>query len=212
MAEIEIVASAPAELELAAVETSALHVQLRDAVGLTERSLERVARIWRELVRRGEDLSGYQMPFAKFLMPVADGRLLAALVVKMSGQPRALERIGDLPIREQQELLNGRRVDVYRGPDRVDSLPLDQLTFSDIALAVRDGRIWKISEQQSIYDRVQGGRKTRSRPPLGRPARIAINPEGNLVVGTTVVQPERVIAVLRQHGFLPRESHEETEQ
>lgn len=195
----EIVAAAPAELELQSASTAQLREQLRTAIGVTENAIRTVAMIWRELVRRGEDMSEFRMALSRFFMPVAEGRLLPALVVRLSGQPRALERLAELPIDVQQALVQNRPVEIYRGEDRVESLTLDEMTWGDVALAIREGRIWSAAEQRLAFQRSHRPRRPSRR---GRPYKIDLDGDDNLTIGKVTVPVERVIALLREKKLI----------
>lgn len=195
----EIIDAAPDAVELTTISTDALHERLRGAIGMTEQAIRSVAMLWHELVRRGEDMSRYRMALAPYMLPVADGRLLPALVVQMSGQLRALQRLAELPVTDQARLLAGAPIEVYRGEGRTEAKPLADLTFSDIALAVRDGHIRTAAEQRLAYDRSQPNRHKRR---AGRPVKIVITVDGNIRLGKTEVEAERVIAALRASGLI----------
>ena len=196
----EIVHAAPAAIELQGVDTIALKEQLRSAIGMTETAIVTVATIWRELTRRGEDMSEFRMSLSRFLMPVAEGRLLPRLVVQMSGQTRSLDRLSELPVPVQESLVDGEEIDVYRGDGRVDRVRLGAMTYSDIALAIRDGRILSADEQRLAHERSQRTRRKVDR--RGRPVHISLTDDNRLVVGKASVDVERVIAILRANGLL----------
>lgn len=198
--EVQVVGAAPEALELQAVTTADLHERLDGAIGMTERAIMTVAMIWRELTRRGEDMSRHRFALARFMLPLASGRLLPALVVQMSGQPRALDRLAELPVDEQRRLLGGEPLEVYRGDGRVEAAPIAALTYSDITLAVRDGRVRSAMEQKLAFERSKAVRPARGRP--GRPARVSITPDNRVRVGTLEVDAERVIAALRGAGLI----------
>lgn len=188
------------ESELQALSSDELHARLKGAIGMTAAAIHTMALLWRELVRRGEDMSGYRNALAPFLMAVAEGRLVPQMVVQLSGQTRALERVAELPVQQQELLLDGEPVTVYRGQDRSECLPLRDMLWSDVALAIRDGRIWSLQEQKLAHERSES-RKVK-RPKRGRAPRISVTPDNRLLIGKTSVDAERVIAALRQHGLL----------
>lgn len=71
--------------------TEELRSELGRAIGLTVQSIVRVATIWAELERRGEDLSDIRFTLKAFLPLVARGQLAPEAVVEMAGQQRKLE-------------------------------------------------------------------------------------------------------------------------
>lgn len=144
----EIVSDVPHEIALQGVESAALKEQLREAIGLTETAIMRVAVIWRELVRRGEDMSDVKFALAPFMLPVAEGRLLPALVVAMAGQVRSLQRIADLPIHDQKALAEGRMIKILKPDYGVIEKPLKRLSFPELAAIVRGGKIMSVEDQR----------------------------------------------------------------
>lgn len=196
---VEIVTEAPVAMELQSVSTAELRAQLHEAIGLTEAAIVRVATIWSELSRRGEDLSGVRFSLARFMLRVARGQLLPGLVVALSGQTRALERIAELPLDDQKRLAAGDALEIYRGQDRIDTAPLASLTYSEIALAIRDGRIRTAAEQRMAFERVK---KARSRRMRGRPPKITVLPDNLVRIGTVEVPAERLLAKMRAAGLV----------
>jgi hypothetical protein len=194
----EIVPSAPGPIELQGVPTDILKARLREAIGMTAEAIRTVAMLWRELSRRGEDLSEFRLSLAPFLALVADGRLMAELVVRMSGQPRALQRLAELPVADQDRLLRGEILSVYHGDAGSVHKTLAEMSFAEIALVVRDGRILTAKEQKLAHDRM---RTVRARV-RGRPPRLAITAANEIMVGKVAVPAERVIALLRERGLI----------
>jgi hypothetical protein len=193
----EIVARAPEALELAEVSTEALKHQLRNAIGITEQAIIRVAVLWQELTRRGEDLSEFRFALAPFLLPVAQGKLLPALVVSMAAQPRALQRLAALPVQEQEQLLSGKEIEVYKGDGQAEAKPLPAMTFAEIVATVRDGRILTKDEQALATKR------SAVRLRKGRPPRIVVRPAvGTVQIGSLNIELERLLSALRAAGAI----------
>jgi hypothetical protein len=196
----EIVPRAPEALELAEVSTDALKKQLRDAIGITEQAIIRVAALWQELTRRGEDLSEFRFALAPFLLPVAQGKLLPALVVSMAAQPRALQRLAALPVQEQEELLSGKEIQVYKGDGQAEAKPLPAMTFAEIVATVRDGRILTKDEQALATKRSAASSARRGK---GRPPRIVVRQDvGTVQIGTLNIDLERLLSALRTAGAI----------
>ncbi len=193
----EIVTRAPEALELAEVSTEALKNQLRNAIGITEQAIIRVADLWQELTRRGEDLSEFRFALAPFLLPVAQGKLLPALVVSMAAQPRALQRLAALPVQEQAQLLSGMEIEVYKGAGQAEAKPLPAMTFAEIVATVRDGRILTTDEQALATKR------SAVRLRKGRPPRITVRPAvGTVQIGSLNIELERLLSALRTAGAI----------
>ena len=200
MAKTEIVPRAPVALELAEVSTSALKKQLRDAIGITEQAIIRVASIWQELTRRGEDLSEFRFALAPFLLPVAQGKLLPALVVSMAAQPRALQRVAALPVQEQGELLSGKQIEVYKGDGQIETKSLPAMTFAEIVSSIRDGHILTKDEQALAMKRSDAASARRGK---GRPPRILVRHDvGTVQIGSLNIDLERLLSALRTAGAI----------
>ena len=144
----EIVSAAPERIELQSLSDTDLKSAIRDAIGLTETAIRRVATLWVEALRRGIDLSDVRFALAPILPAVARGDLLPALVVTMAGQTRSLQRLAELPIADQRNLAEGAPVEVYNAARGVESKPLKSLSFPELAAAVRHGRILTADEQR----------------------------------------------------------------
>lgn len=196
----EIVPSAPEHLELQGESTEVLRSRLRAAIGMTEEAIRTVATLWRELQRRGEDMSEFRTSLSPFLPAVADGRLLPALVVKLSGQTRALARLAELKVDDQQRLLQGEVLAIYRGGDHIERKQLDHLTYSEILLSIRDGRIWSVEEQRMAHQRSEEAR--RRLKSKGRPVTLSVTSGNRIRIGRIEVEAERIIALLRAEKLI----------
>lgn len=145
----EIVNSAPIELELHGVSDDDLRHMIRDAVGMTESAIVRLALLWREATRRGIDLSDVKFSLATVLPLVADGRLLPAMVVGMAGQTRSLQRLADLPLDVQEDLVSGATIDVWQArTGTAVQKPLRNMSFPEISATIRNGKILSVDEQR----------------------------------------------------------------
>lgn len=195
----EIVASAPAAMELQSIGTAELRAQLDQAIGMTEEAIVRVATIWAELTRRGEDMSGVRFSLARFMTPVARGRLLPGLVVAMSGQTRALDRIAQLPLPDQERLARGEEIAIFRSSGMVRA-PLSDLTYSEISFAIRDGRILEAEEQRIAWVRSQMAKAPRKRS--SRMPKVSISTDRIVRIGNARIPADRLIVELRAAGLL----------
>lgn len=196
----EIIAEAPMRVELESVPTTDLRRQLDEAIGVTEAAIISVATIWAELTRRGENLSDIRFSLAPFMLPVARGQLLPGLVVAMSGQTRALQRVAELPVDDQTRLVNGDTVEIYRDDGRTERKSLADMTYSEIALTIRDGHIRTAAEQALAFKRTLAARPRKT--PRGRPAKIVVLPDNVVRIGTIEITAERLIAELRSAGLI----------
>lgn len=93
---------------LSAMETADLRAELDRHLRLTVEHLVYVAAIWRELEKRGQDLSELKKGIGAYVAAIAEGRVLAETVVTFAGEPAALKRAAALPIPEQRVAVETR--------------------------------------------------------------------------------------------------------
>lgn len=109
--------------------------QLRDALAAqittTAREVERLAAIWIELERRGEDMSAFRTGIAKYLPAVASGRLASEAVIRLAGNQTALRALAALEIEQQRRLLEAGAVEVT-GESGPRSVPLHLLSPTEV--------------------------------------------------------------------------------
>lgn len=204
MAKAEIVprASEAAELDIRHTDTAVLREALYDAIGVTVSAIRRVAAIWTELERRGEDLSDVRFALAGYMRAVQAGRLLPEAVAQLAGRRRTLDAVASLPVEEQRRLIKGEAIEVA-GMDRVRRKTLDEMTFPEIARVIRDGMIRTADEQRASIERMAA----RRRPPgrrRGRKPRIVVDTDSaEVTVGDKTVGLDDLLAALRASGALP---------
>lgn len=94
---------------LADVPTADLRDALRDGLRLTVSHLAYVAHLWRELERRGEDLTPLRQGIGAWLSEIGSGRVLPETVVKFIGTPAVLRKVAALPVHEQRDIADGKQ-------------------------------------------------------------------------------------------------------
>jgi hypothetical protein len=160
----------PAPPDLRQISTEQLRSELGRALELTASHLTHLAAVWRELERRGEDLSRLRSGLWAYMPLIASGRLRAEMVVRYAGHTMLLRRLADLDLDTQDRLLREDSVAVveYDGRDFVEvHKSLRHLRAAEIAQVIA-GRVRSPEEQR----RAALGRSRRAAP---RPAR-AIEP------------------------------------
>lgn len=95
---------------LAKASTEELRAELAAALKLTADHLVRLALVWAELERRGEDLSALKNGIGKYLPMIASGAVLAETVVAFAGEPLMLSRAAKLPVDEQRKAIEAGTV------------------------------------------------------------------------------------------------------
>lgn len=95
---------------LAKASTEELRAELAAALKLTAEHLVRLALVWAELERRGEDLSALKNGIGKYLPMIASGAVLAETVVAFAGEPLMLSRAAKLPVDQQLKAIEAGTV------------------------------------------------------------------------------------------------------
>lgn len=149
----------PAELE--ALSTEALRKHLVDAIGITAHTLAHMGRIWRELERRGEDLSDLRTGLMVYMPLIAAGSLAPELVVRCAGQAMVLKAASELPVDMQQRLLTEgvSIVDIDATGAAVErTVPIDQLRAHQIRQVFQGAKLRTPVEQISLLSAVRKAR------------------------------------------------------
>ena len=97
---------------LDAIPTETLFAELHKAIEVTAAHLQKIANIWRELQRRGEDLRELRSGLWAYMPSIAAGKLRAETVVKFAGNASLLRAISTLPAEDQDKLLADQTVSV----------------------------------------------------------------------------------------------------
>ncbi len=107
-APVVVTAPAPAELvspaNLETWSTADLRRELARGIEVTAEHLRRLAAIWRELERRGEDLTSLRKGLAFYLPLIAADKVDAYLVSRFAGSGELLRIAATLPVGVQREL------------------------------------------------------------------------------------------------------------
>jgi hypothetical protein len=146
------------------ISTQALREELARSLTLSALHLVRLAAIWSELERRGEDLTDLRSGLAVYLPMIASGRLDAEAVVRFAGNRSLLHQLLTLPIEEQRRLAQGGTVPVAiqdsGGGYRVAQTPAYLLTARLAQRVFGDGHIRPPAEQAVFLETGSDERKT----------------------------------------------------
>ncbi len=127
--------------DLSQVPTHDLKRELAAAIGITAKGIARVAVIWAELTRRGEDLSGIQFALRDYMGAVARGELLPEVVATLAGRVRVLSAVAAMPTSEQRRLLiDGEAIEIVT-PGGVARKRVADMTFAEVSRAIRNGKV-----------------------------------------------------------------------
>lgn len=137
---------------VASATSAELKQWLSDELGVTAHALKRAAIIWRELVERGEDLSGLRSGLTIYLGQIANDTLAPEVVVRCAGQALLLKHISAVPVSEQLTLLeNGVEVvDSEEDGEKIHSVALDELTSAQTLRVFGPKGVRATQEQRKI--------------------------------------------------------------
>lgn len=154
--------------DLATVPTETLRGELSRMLTITADHLVYLAAIWRELERRGEDLSDLRSGLAVYFPMIASRHLDAEAVVRFAGNRSVLSAVATLPMDEQRRLAKGGTVPVVFAHDDgqyiTQKIPAAHLKPAQVKLVFDAGRIRTISEQQTLVEPTQQQAQKRTVP------------------------------------------------
>lgn len=136
--------------DLSAISTEDLRAALSQAIGVTARTLGRLALIWQELEARGEDMSALRGGGLFFYLPlIAAGQLAPEAVVRCAGQATLLKHLASLPLEEQRDVLDRGLplADVVNDTVVTHHKALEEVSITDIRRAFVGDRLRTIPEQ-----------------------------------------------------------------
>ena len=198
----------PTVYELGSMSNEQLRGELARALTLTAAQLRYLAVIWRELERRGEDLSELRTGLAIYLPQIAAGQLTPDAVIRFAGQPSVLRAIATLPTDEQERMARGETVDVLTvGEDGSYSavpLPAHTLTPAQARLVVGPGKLRSPTEQRAV---LESARLAASQRQLSRAVdapRVRYDPKTDKIrVGKTSASVAEVVKALAAAASMP---------
>lgn len=176
-----VVALDAGSVTLSRISTEQLRAELKATLTVTARHLLHLANVWRELERRGEDLSGLRSGLWSYMAMIASEDLRPEIVVRYAGFTALLKRVARLSLADQDKLIADDRVTIVEvTPQGLEErvINLAKLKAPQIAQVLRD-RIVTVDEQRRALsgNRVQlsapGGRKDTDRAVARAKARSA---------------------------------------
>lgn len=182
----------PSDSDLAKMTIAELRNRLADGLRLTAVGIELMGRYWRELERRGEDLSELRAGVGRYIPLVAAGRLSAHAVVSFIGYPSILRVIEGLPVERQRQLADGAAVQVYDAATKTtQSIEAKKIPPGLLSAVFADGRELGPKEQALVIN----SRKVRS--VTMRTVRVN-RAEGTIRIGNSKATIAQVIAALSE--------------
>lgn len=158
------ITEAPSNFAL--ISTPELRSELAQTLEITARHLVRLAAIWAELERRGEDLSNLRSGLWSYMRAIAAGNLRPEIVVQYAGHTMLLNRLATLQLEDQDRLLADKTVPLVEYQDGqmlTRFVPITQLRASQIGQVIAD-RIRTPEEQRGAALRLSR-RGSPGRPP-----------------------------------------------
>ena len=133
--------------------TEDLYAELQATIEITAKHLQRLAEIWRELERRGQDLSRLRSGLWAYMPHIASGRLNAQVVIKYAGNVALLRRLATLDLDQQARLLTDDTVAVVQsenGEKRTRWIPVQHLTMRQMDAVLVDGKLLAPDRQLAV--------------------------------------------------------------
>lgn len=166
--------------ELSRMTVDDLRQELAMSVTITAENLYYMGMVWRELECRGEDLSELRAGIGAYLPMIATGRLKAEAVVRYAGKAMLLSRMAELPMEEQEKLLEDDEIEVAEiidGEVEVRTTSLSDVRADQLRVVFGPVGVRNIEQQKKLVQAVAVPKK-RSRYVAG--ATLNISPDGFL--------------------------------
>jgi hypothetical protein len=187
--------------DIRTLSTGDLRAELTRGLALTAQTLTRLATIWAELERRGEDLSDLRRGVAAMLPMIAAGTLAAEVVVGFGGRPSLLHALVGLPLERQQAIVAGEPVrlvvEAGDGEYAVRLLPASALTAAQVRQVFGVGQVRAEDEQRAIIEARRTPQRRRSEAISEMSYRVRPVPDkGGIKVGNSFAAVEDVVPAL----------------
>lgn len=195
----------PEAIREADIET--LRRELASSLDLTAKALSYMAAIWKELERRGEDLSSLRRGMLAYVPKIAEGRLEAELVVKYASQRMLLNALAKTPLAQQRRLVEQGAVELVTidegGGRQVREVPLNRLAAPDIHFVFSTTGLRSVDEQFLMRSKRREAHKD-APPKTERPARkVEVDKaRGRLIIGNRPISADLILPALSElYGF-----------
>ncbi|EAX7621589.1 hypothetical protein KWA75_004590, partial [Salmonella enterica] len=118
---------------LSTVSTDVLRQELTRGLEITARHLYHLAKIWRELESRGEDLSDIRHGLLSYLPLIAGGKIIPEIVINYAGQKTLLAALAAMPLSVQRQIADTGYVDTVSDTGEVVAVPVASLRAAEIS-------------------------------------------------------------------------------
>jgi hypothetical protein len=189
------------------MDTNTLLGELERALTVTAETIAYLGAVWRELERRGIDLSRYRIGMGQYLPLIAAGQLDPQAIVRFSGRISLLRAVQTLPLPEQQRLARGEPIRVvsvaHDGSLATAEVDAANLTAEQIRTVFDYGRIRSEAEQANMLASARTAAKRREKMPAARQYKIRVSQDRKVVrIGRMSIPADDLIAELRSAGLL----------
>lgn len=196
-------AAAAAE-RILSMDTQELRAELARALTITSETLQYLAAIWRELERRGEDLSDLRSGIGGYLPMIASGHVAAEAVVAFAGRRGALKAVSTLPLSRQLALASGERVAIVerdpQGKLVEKEIPVSALSTAQVARVFDEGRIrLPVEQRRRLLEQPETLSPKSRKIGLPRGQQPSVVVQGDyVVVGRQAVRRDHLIEALKR--------------
>jgi hypothetical protein len=189
------------------MDTSTLLGELERALAVTAETIAYLGAVWRELERRGIDLSRYRIGMGQYLPLIAAGQLDPQAIVRFSGRISLLRAVQTLPLPEQQRLARGEPIRVvsvaHDGSLATADVDAANLTAEQIRTVFDYGRIRSEAEQENMLASARTAVRRREKLPAARQYKIRVSQDRKVVrIGRMSIPADDLIEELRSAGLL----------
>lgn len=190
-------------LDLTTIPSDALRALLAREIGDFAKHLLRLAAIWVELERRGEDMTSLRGGIGKYLPAIAAGTVLPDVVVRFAGHASLLRAVSSLTPDQQRKILSDGSVEVAErknGHHTVRMLPVAALSSSQIRLVFADRQIRTETEQVAIL--YSPAPKWVPKKPL-KTGRVTVDrTQETVAIGRSQVSISEMLEALKDAGII----------
>lgn len=184
------------QIDLNSLGVSELKSLLNQSIQVTTRFIAFLAKVWKALEDKGEDLSDLRHGLMRYLPLVSAGKMDASLLIQFAGQQLLLRELALLPTEEQCRLANGEKIPLVTKTNEgfstklVDLANLHSRYYPQIFTV---GRVRTEAEQMAMLD----ASKPKRRQQKIRKKNVIIDQQkGAIKCGTTSILIDDVLSAL----------------
>lgn len=204
--------------DLTKATTAQLWQMFREGIATSASGLMAAALAWKEMERRGIDLTKARTPLTNRLTAVADGKLAAAVLLRYGHSATVLDNFLGVDLDKQSEMANADyRVAVVKRDGASTMLRPDDLSVSEFKRVFQGGRVQTVAEQKKAMPKptkpvVVPERAARTSTAILKPSGFSsatptntalANAAGFAWLGLTRIQIVQVLEAAENYGMTP---------